>query len=56
VQSPEVQQLESQMQTVGCNAERSVAAQTIVGLQKQLADLQKQLNAKDPPKSGATRK
>jgi len=56
-QSPEVQQLEAQMQTLGCNAERNAAAQTIVGLQKQITDLQNQLKKADPPpKSGATKK
>jgi len=46
--TPTVQDLENQMQQVGWDAERRAAAQTIVNLQKQIADLQKQL-AKDPP-------
>lgn len=50
------QDLENQLTDVGCKAERQAAAQTIVQLQKQNSDLQKQLNlAKDPPKSGATK-
>jgi len=56
-QSPEVQQLEAQMQSLGCSAERQTAAQTIVGLQKQISALQDQLKKADPPpKSGATKK
>jgi len=56
-QAPEVQALEAQMQTLGCSAERNAAAQTIVGLQKQVTDLQSQLKKADPPpKSGATKK
>lgn len=51
--APEVQGLVNQMHQVGCNAEETAAAQTIVQLQKQVADLQKRL--KDPPKSGATK-
>lgn len=52
--APEVQQLVNQMHSVGCQAEETAAAQTIVQLQKQIADLQKQL--KDPPpKGGATK-
>jgi hypothetical protein len=54
---PTAADLENQMEQIGCKAERTAAAQTIVGLQKQIADLQKQLQAKDPPpKSGATKK
>jgi hypothetical protein len=53
---PTAADLENQMEQIGCKAERSAAAQTIVNLQKQVADLQKQLNTKDPPpKSGATK-
>jgi len=48
VTTPTAQDLENQLSQVGCNAERAAAAQTIVNLQKQNADLQKQL-AKDPP-------
>jgi len=55
-QAPEVQALEAQMQTLGCSAERNAAAQTIVGLQKQVSQLQDQLKKADPPKSGATKK
>jgi hypothetical protein len=56
-QAPEVQQIESQMAAVGCNAERTVASQTIVNLQKQLKEAQDQLKKVDPPpKGGATKK
>jgi hypothetical protein len=53
--SADVQNIENQLGDVGCRAERQTAAQTIVALQGQIADLKKQL--KDPPKSqsGATR-
>ena len=46
------QDLETQIEEVGCRAERQTAAATIVSLQKQLADAQKQLLAlkNDPPK------
>jgi hypothetical protein len=51
------QDLENQLGEVGCKAERQAAAQTILQLQQQNTDLQKQLAAaKDPPpKSGATK-
>ena len=53
---PTAADLENQMVEVGCRAERTAAATTIVNLQKQVSDLQKQLAAKDPPpKSGATK-
>ena len=57
VNSPEVQQMMSQLSQVGCQAQSITAAQTIVGLQKQVADLQNQLKKADPPppKSGATK-
>ena len=45
--SPSVADLTQQLQQVGCNAERTAAAQTIVQLRQQVSDLQKQL-AKDP--------
>ena len=54
---PSAQDLDTQLQEVGCRAERQAAAQTIVQLQKQLAELQKQLGSKtEPPRSGATKK
>jgi len=52
ITTPTAQDLENQLSQVGCNAERAAAAQTIVNLQKQNADLQKQL-AKDPPPTKA---
>jgi ABC-type Fe3+-hydroxamate transport system substrate-binding protein len=53
---PTVADLQQQMEQIGCKAETQAAAQTIVNLQKQNAELQKQLAAaKDPPKSGATK-
>lgn len=55
----EVQTLSDQLSEVGCRAERITAAQTIFNLQKQVAELQKQVGAaKDPPpppQSGATK-
>ena len=53
---PTAQDLETQLEAVGCKAERQTAAQTIVQLRQQVADMQKKLDAKDPPKSGATKK
>jgi conjugal transfer/entry exclusion protein len=53
--STDPQQIENLIQATGCRAEVTAAAQTIANLQKQINDLQKQLNAKDPPKSGATK-
>lgn len=50
------QDLENQMQEVGCKAERQAAAQTIMQLRQQNSDLQKQISKLDPPaKSGATK-
>ena len=49
------QDLDTQLQEVGCRAERQAASQTIVNLQKQVAELQKQLAKDPPPKSGATK-
>jgi hypothetical protein len=54
--STDPQQIENLIQATGCRAEVSAAAQTIASLQKQVNDLQKQLSAKDPPKSGATKR
>jgi len=57
--SPEVQQIMSQLNQVGCQAQSITAAQTIVSLQKQLAAAQDQLKKADPPPkpvSGATKK
>jgi len=55
-QPPTAADLEQQLEAVGCKAERQAAASTIVQLQKQNQDLQKQITAKDPPpKSGATK-
>lgn len=54
--SPSIADLDQQLQEVGCRAERSAAAQTIVQLQKQISDLKAQLEKLDPPKSGATKK
>jgi hypothetical protein len=52
--STDPQQIENLIHTQGCRYEVSAAAQTIANLQKQINDLQKQLDAmKDPPKSGA---
>jgi len=48
-------QVQTLLERTGCNAEVNAAAQTIAQQQKQIQDLQKQLNAKDPPKSGATK-
>jgi hypothetical protein len=45
---PTAQDIQNQMQQVGCNAERQAAAQTIVQLQKQIADLQKQQVKNEP--------
>jgi peptidoglycan hydrolase CwlO-like protein len=53
--STDPQQIESLIQQTGCRAEVSAAAQTIASLQKQVNDLQKKLQAADPPKSGATK-
>lgn len=53
--TPSVSDLDQQLQEVGCKAERNAAAQTIVQLRAQIDALTKQLNAKDPPKSGATK-
>lgn len=53
---PTVSDLDQQLQEVGCRAERTAAAQTIVQLRKQIDDLQKQVEKLDPPKSGATKK
>jgi hypothetical protein len=53
--STDPQQIENIIQAQGCRYEVSAAAQTIASLQKQINDLQKKLDAKDPPKSGATR-
>ena len=50
------QDLENQLSEVGCRAERQAASQTIMQLRQQNADLQKQLQKLDPPKSGATKK
>jgi hypothetical protein len=46
--TPTAQDIETQMQQVGCNAERQAAAQTIVQLQKQIAELQKQQVKNEP--------
>jgi len=48
-------QVQTLLERTGCNAEVSAASNTIAQQQKQIQDLQKQLNAKDPPKSGATK-
>jgi len=48
-------QVQTLLERTGCNAEVSAAANTIAQQQKQIQDLQKQLNVKDPPKSGATK-
>jgi polyhydroxyalkanoate synthesis regulator phasin len=48
--STDPQEIENLIQATGCRAEVTAAAQTIANLQKQINDLQKQLNAKDPPK------
>jgi len=48
-------QVQTLLERTGCNAEVNAASQTIAQQQKQIQDLQKQLNAKDPPKSGATK-
>jgi outer membrane murein-binding lipoprotein Lpp len=52
--SPEVQQIQAQLNQVGCQAENMASAQTIANLQKQIADLK--AKADPPPKSGATKK
>jgi len=49
------QQVQTLLERTGCNAEVNAAAQTIAQQQKQIQELQKQVNAKDPPKSGATK-
>ena len=49
------QDLENQMQEVGCKAERQAAATTIMQMKQQITDLQKQVQKLDPPKSGATK-
>jgi hypothetical protein len=48
-------QVQTLLERTGCNAEVSAASNTIAQQQKQIQDLQKQLTAKDPPKSGATK-
>jgi hypothetical protein len=49
--------VENQIEAVSCKAGREAAAATIVSLQKQVADLQKQLAAmKDPPSKSGTSK
>jgi hypothetical protein len=54
--STDPQQIENLLQATGCRAEETAAAQTIASLQKQINDLRKQLDAKDPPpKGGATK-
>lgn len=53
--SPEVQNLLTQLHSVGCNAEENAAAQTIAQLQKENAQLKAQVQKLDPPKSGATK-
>jgi uncharacterized protein YoxC len=58
--SPEVQQVASQLDQVACRAVTMTSAQTIAGLQKQVADLKAQneeltKKADPPPKSGATK-
>ena len=53
--SPEVQNLLTQLHTVGCNAEEQAAANTIAQLQKENASLKQQIQKLDPPKSGATK-
>jgi len=57
--SPEVQQIMSQLNQVGCQAQSITAAQTIANLQKQVTQLQDQLKKADPPPpkpvSGATK-
>lgn len=53
--SPDVQNLLTQLHTVGCNAEENAAAQTIANLQKENASLKAQIQKLDPPKSGATK-
>lgn len=54
--SAEQQQLVSQIQKVGCQAEENAAAQTIIQLQKENSDLKSKLAKMDPPKNGATKK
>lgn len=48
--STDPQQIENLIQATGCRAEVTAAAQTIASLQKQVNDLQKKLQAADPPK------
>lgn len=55
-QAADVQQLISQIQKVGCQAEENAAAQTILQLRKENDDLKAKLTKSDPPpKSGATK-
>ena len=53
--TPDAATLVSQLHTIGCNAEEQAAANTISQLQKENADLKKQILKFDPPKSGATK-
>lgn len=53
--SPDVQSLVNQIHAAGCQAEETVAAQTIDQLRKENASLKVQLQKLDPPKSGATK-
>ncbi|HEX4499869.1 MAG TPA: hypothetical protein VH187_01680 [Scandinavium sp.] len=48
--------IESQLQEVGCKAERQAAAATIVELQKQLAQLRDQLTAAQQSNSKSNEK
>ena len=53
--SADVQNLVSQIQKVGCQAEETAAAQTIIQLRKENDELKAKLEKLDPPKSGATK-
>jgi hypothetical protein len=48
-------QVQTLLERTGCQAQISAASNTIAQQQRHINDLQKQLDAKDPPKSGATR-
>ena len=50
--APEVQNLVTQLRSVGCQAEETAATQTIAQLRKENEELKLKL---DPPKSGATK-
>lgn len=53
--STDPQQIQNLIEQNGCKYEIAASAQTIASLQKQINELEKKLQALDPPKSGATK-